>query len=117
MTERAASSGAATAGTDLGEAVRRGTGHDSAASSRTGSGGASSPHSSDPAPAGATGGRKAVLVRLDPAVHAALVRWAADDLRSVNAQIEMVLRDGLARAGRLPGGLQPPGRPGWPSAE
>ena len=48
------------------------------------------------------GQRKAVLLRLDPAVHDALQRWAADDLRSVNAQIEYVLRDALRKAGRLP---------------
>ena len=45
--------------------------------------------------------RKAFLLRLDPAVHAALERWAADDLRSVNGQIEFVLRRALAEAGRL----------------
>ena len=44
--------------------------------------------------------RKAVLVRLDPAVHDALQRWAADEMRSLNAQIEMALRDSLRRAGR-----------------
>ena len=33
-------------------------------------------------------GRKQVLLRLDPAVHAAIAKWAADDLRSVNAQID-----------------------------
>jgi len=44
-----------------------------------------------------------VLLRLDPAVHDALARWAADDLRSTNAQIEFLLRQALARAGRLPG--------------
>jgi hypothetical protein len=46
--------------------------------------------------------RKAVLIRVDPRVHAALERWARDDLRSVNAQIEFVLREGLRRGGRLP---------------
>jgi hypothetical protein len=45
--------------------------------------------------------RKAVLIRIDPRVHAALERWARDDLRSVNAQVEFLLRDGLRRAGRL----------------
>ena len=45
-------------------------------------------------------GRKQVLLRLDPAVHAAIARWAADDLRSVNAQIEVVLRHALDEAGR-----------------
>jgi len=47
--------------------------------------------------------RKAVLIRIDPRVHAALERWARDDLRSVNAQIEFLLRDGLRRTGRLDG--------------
>lgn len=44
--------------------------------------------------------RKHILVRLDPAVHEAIARWAADDLRSVNAQIEYALRLALSRAGR-----------------
>ena len=44
--------------------------------------------------------RKQVLLRLDPAVHAAIARWAADDLRSVNAQIEIILRRALDDAGR-----------------
>jgi hypothetical protein len=46
--------------------------------------------------------RKPFLLRVDPAVLDALERWAADDLRSVNAQIEYLLRDALARAGRAP---------------
>lgn len=46
--------------------------------------------------------RKQVLLRLDPAVHAAIAKWASDDLRSVNAQIEVVLRRALADAGRDP---------------
>jgi len=54
--------------------------------------------------------RKAVLVRIDPRVHAALERWARDDLRSVNAQIEFVLREGLRRAGRLAADGQTGGR-------
>ncbi len=45
--------------------------------------------------------RKAFLVRLDPAVLAALQRWANDELRSLNGQIEYVLRDALREAGRL----------------
>jgi hypothetical protein len=49
--------------------------------------------------------RKSILLRLDPAVHDALARWAADELRSTTAQIEFLLRQGLARAGRLPGEL------------
>ena len=58
--------------------------------------------------------RKPVLLRLDPAVHDALARWAADELRSANAQIEFLLRRALAQAGRLPGdvgGLPKRGRP------
>ena len=46
--------------------------------------------------------RKPFLLRIDPAVLDALQKWAADDLRSVNAQIEYLLRDALARAGREP---------------
>ncbi|MGH8877571.1 MAG: hypothetical protein ACRD0P_09550 [Stackebrandtia sp.] len=46
--------------------------------------------------------RKHVLVRLDPAVHDALAKWAADELRSVNAQIEYALRMALKQAGRDP---------------
>ena len=44
--------------------------------------------------------RKQALIRLDPAVHAAIAKWAADELRSVNAQIEVVLRRALDEAGR-----------------
>ena len=44
--------------------------------------------------------RKQVLLRLDPAVHAAVAKWAADELRSVNAQIEVILRRALTDAGR-----------------
>lgn len=46
--------------------------------------------------------RKAILLRLDPKVHDALRRWADHDLRSVNAQLEYLLREALDRAGRLP---------------
>jgi hypothetical protein len=46
--------------------------------------------------------RKGVLLRLDPAVHDALARWANDELRSTNAQIEFLLRRALGEAGRLP---------------
>jgi hypothetical protein len=45
--------------------------------------------------------RKKILLRLDPAVHEALAKWAADDLRSVNSQIEFALRLALRQAGRL----------------
>ncbi|MEV0295472.1 toxin-antitoxin system HicB family antitoxin [Nocardia sp. NPDC050710] len=46
--------------------------------------------------------RKKLLLRLDPAVHEAMARWAADDLRSINAQIEYALRRALEQAGRKP---------------
>ncbi len=48
------------------------------------------------------GERKSFLLRIDPAVYAALQKWAADELRSLNGQIEFVLRRALADAGRLP---------------
>jgi hypothetical protein len=44
--------------------------------------------------------RKPFLLRLDPALHDALQRWAADDLRSLNGQIEYLLREALRHAGR-----------------
>ncbi|GLZ08711.1 hypothetical protein Acsp03_61770 [Actinomadura sp. NBRC 104412] len=58
--------------------------------------------------------RKKILLRLDPAVHDALARWAGDELRSTNAQIEYLLRKALADAGRMPrtaGRMRRPGRP------
>jgi hypothetical protein len=58
--------------------------------------------------------RKSILLRLDPAVHDALARWAGDELRSTNAQIEFLLRRALADAGRLPkqaGQMRARGRP------
>ena len=61
--------------------------------------------------------RKKILLRLDPAVHDALARWASDQLRSTNAQIEFLLRRALADAGRLPGRVTPQRRPGRPSRE
>ena len=45
--------------------------------------------------------RKPFLLRVDPALLEALQRWAADDLRSLNGQIEWVLRRALADAGRM----------------
>jgi hypothetical protein len=50
------------------------------------------------------GERKPFLLRLDPAVHRALERWAADELRSLNGHLEYLLRRALAEAGRLPEG-------------
>ncbi|MGD0394552.1 MAG: hypothetical protein ABSC41_18140 [Acidimicrobiales bacterium] len=58
--------------------------------------------------------RKQVLLRIDPAVHDALARWAADEFRSLNAQIEMLLRRALDDAGRMPkraGAMPRRGRP------
>jgi hypothetical protein len=45
--------------------------------------------------------RKPFLLRIDPSVLDALQRWAADDLRSLNGQIEFVLRRALVEAGRM----------------
>jgi hypothetical protein len=56
--------------------------------------------------------RKSFLLRIDPAVLEALQRWADDDLRSLNGQIEYVLRDALKHVGRdvspKPRGEAPP---------
>ena len=59
--------------------------------------------------------RKTILLRLDPAVHDALARWAADELRSTNAQIEFLLRQALAGAARLPDGTARARRRGRPT--
>lgn len=66
--------------------------------------------------------RKPFLLRLDPRVLHALQRWARDDLRSLNAQLEFLLRGLLVRAGRLPGdaatgGPDEPGDAAPPRAE
>lgn len=45
---------------------------------------------------------KKVLLRLDPSIHEAIAKWASDDLRSINAQIEYALRLALKQAGRDP---------------
>jgi len=54
--------------------------------------------------------RKPFLLRMDPSVLESLQKWAADDLRSLNAQIEFVLRQALVNAGRTPGKKGPPYR-------
>lgn len=59
--------------------------------------------------------RKPFVLRLDPALHDALQRWAGDELRSLNAQIDFLLRRALEQEGRLPrelkpGGTRPPKR-------
>ena len=48
--------------------------------------------------------RKAFLLRVDPRLYEALEKWAADELRSVNAQIEYLLTDAARRAGRAHAG-------------
>jgi len=60
--------------------------------------------------------RRQVLLRVDPAVHDALSRWATDELRSVNAQIEILLRRALVDAGRMPSHAAPLPRRGRPRA-
>jgi hypothetical protein len=60
--------------------------------------------------------RRQVLLRVDPAVHDALTRWANDEFRSLNAQIEVVLRRALAEAGRMPKQAAPLPKRGRPRA-
>ena len=60
--------------------------------------------------------RKSILLRLDPAIHDALARWASDELRSTNAQIEFLLRRALAQASRLPRHTTPTRPRGRPPA-
>jgi hypothetical protein len=60
--------------------------------------------------------RKPILLRLDPVVHDALSRWASDEFRSLNAQIEMLLRQALTDAGRMPKNAAPLPRRGRPLA-
>jgi hypothetical protein len=50
--------------------------------------------------------RKAFLIRVDRALLDAVQRWADDDLRSLNGQIEVILREALKRARRLPKGSE-----------
>jgi len=61
--------------------------------------------------------RRQVLLRVDPAVHDALVRWANDEFRSVNAQIEVLLRRALSNAGRLPKQAAPLPKRGRPRVD
>jgi len=61
--------------------------------------------------------RKSFLLRIDPALWSAVERLAQAELRSVNAQVEYLLRDALARRGLVPrsgdgpGSAAPPSRP------
>jgi hypothetical protein len=61
--------------------------------------------------------RKQILLRLDPAVHDAIAKWAADEMRSTNAQIEFLLRRALGEHGRMPGSARAMRRPGRPAAD
>ena len=58
--------------------------------------------------------RKQVLLRIDPLVHDALARWAAEEFRSLNAHVEMLLRRALDDAGRMPQQAEPMPRRGRP---
>ena len=60
---------------------------------------------------------KRFLLRLDPRLFEALRRWAVDDLRSINAQIEYLLTDQARRAGRLPHHRRRPELPETPAPE
>jgi hypothetical protein len=60
----------------------------------------------------ASPGKKSFLLRIDPALWAEVERLAAQELRSANAQVEYLLREGLARRGRRPaGGAAPAPQP------
>ena len=56
----------------------------------------------------ASPGKKSYPLRIDPALWAEIERLAAQELRSANAQVEYLLREALARRGRLPATTQPP---------
>jgi hypothetical protein len=60
--------------------------------------------------------RKPLLLRLDPAVHDALSGWASDEFRSLNAQIEVLLRRALIDADRMPRNAAPLPHRGRPLA-
>ena len=60
--------------------------------------------------------RRAFPLRMEPAIYNALQRWADSEMRSMNAQIEFLLRDALKRAGRLPGVAQAVQQEGEPDA-
>ena len=61
--------------------------------------------------------RKQVLLRVDPSVHDALMRWANDEFRSLNSHVEMLLRRALAEAGRMPKEAGPLPKRGRPRAD
>jgi hypothetical protein len=92
----------------------RSPGSDGGGPPRTDEGPSAGPGAGRETPSRGRTERKKLLLRLDPGVHDALARWASDELRSTNAQIEFLLRRALADAGRLPrevGRMRRPGRP------
>lgn len=56
--------------------------------------------------------RKPFLLRMDPELFGALQKWADDELRSLNGQIEYLLRRALGEAGRTPRSRRSARRPG-----
>ena len=60
--------------------------------------------------------KKSYPLRINAEILAAVQRWSDDELRSLNAQIEYVLRDALRKAGRLPVAAPPPKQPEDPKA-
>lgn len=61
--------------------------------------------------------RKSFALRIDSKVYDAMQRWAKDDLRSLNAQIEFVLRESLRKSGRLKKGQEAAGPEGPDTGE
>jgi hypothetical protein len=55
--------------------------------------------------------KKSYLLRIDPELFEAVQRWAADELRSANGQLEFIVRQALRDAGRLPSPSDRPSRP------
>lgn len=104
-------SGANAPGAGASDANASGAGASSADTSSVDTSGAVASDAPAPKPRAV---RKQVLLRLDPAVHDAVARWADDELRSVNAQIEVILREALKRAGRAPRDAAPLPRRGRP---
>ena len=61
--------------------------------------------------------KKPFLLRVDRSVLDAVQRWANDDLRSLNGQIEFLLRDAVRRAGRSASAADPPGAAAEPDLD
>ncbi len=53
--------------------------------------------------------KKKFLLRIDESLYNSLEKWAADELRSINAQIEYILKDSLRKAGRFKENIPQPG--------